>query len=827
MDAGTKKTFRRIDVAHTNHLTCIHQCMLDGLTQAACHPKPLSTVKTLLQRFRPQTRQQRMLRLRFGLPCQQPKAPRIAQAQRDIAKNQVHMVMRARRLTGIDHPQAAGHAQMNDHLPGIETQQQVFGPPRHPPEHLSGQTLRQIRRYGQTQPRMAYHQRAERARFDIRTDTPASDFDFGQFWHADLALKGATGNPVYAAGTRRSPSESLTSGEPDFSLCIKPGNEAGVFAPPTPQPRPRNASPRFTVPSDRTMTASLSLQFGRIASCLGLSLWLALPLAARAQPSEDADEAPAAHLPAQALTAQTLYQFLLAEIAGARGELGLSVQAYLELARRTADPRIARRAAEIALYARNFEAAAEAARLWALADPDSDDARHLLAGVLAGGSDRPDSVLLHFARLLAETPHQLPHNLMSLNRALARVGDKAAALRMVERLTEPYLSYREAHFARAQAAAIAQDPDEALAAIDGALELDPDWEPAVLFKSQLLQQAGAADDALHLIQDHLQRHPESRNSRLMHARLLVATQQFDAARAQFRALLASAPEDRDLINAVALLSAQLGDLDEAERLFEQALAAGHPDADPIRLNLAQIAERRGDIEGALARYRTVEGAEHLIEARVRAAQLLARHGRLDEARQQLDPAQADEPTRKRLRLAEAQLLRDANQLAAALDVLDQGLQTAPDDPDLLYESAMIAERLDRLEVMEGRLRKLIALVPKHAHAYNALGYSLADRGLRLDEAQSLIERALELLPDDPFILDSMGWVRFRRGDPAGALPHLERAYALRADPEIAAHLGEVLWHLGRRTEAQRIWDEALAAHPNHRALQDTIERLQH
>lgn len=572
------------------------------------------------------------------------------------------------------------------------------------------------------------------------------------------------------------------------------------------------------------MTAPSSRKLARIVSCLGLTLSLTVPLSTAAQ---SADAPPAQHLPAQTLTAETLYQFLLAEIAGARGELDVSVQAYLALARRTADPRIARRAAEIALYARDFRAATEAARIWSAADPSSEEARRLLAGMATSGGDGLDNMQMHFARILAETPEQLPHNLMSLNRALSRLSDKAMALRIVERLTEPYLEHREAHYARAQAAAIAQDPDEAIAAIDGALDLDGDWEPAILLKTQLLQQAGSGDEALALIRDYLQRHPDNRNARLTYARLLVTQQQFESARGEFRDLLASAPDDRDLSYAVALLSAQLGDLDEAERLFNAALAADHPERGAIHLNLAQIAERRDDVAGALAHYHAVTEGEHLLQARLRAAQLLGRHGRLGEARAELRMPDADPDTRKRLLLAETQLLRDAGQTAAAFDLLDAALRAAPDDTDLLYESAMLAEQLDRLEIMEGRLRKLIALDPEHAHAYNALGYTFADRGLRLDEAETLIGRALELMPDDPFILDSMGWVRFRRGAPADALMHLERAYAIRADPEIAAHLGEVLWSMDRHAEAERIWNEALTANPGHRALQDTIKRLQH
>lgn len=564
-----------------------------------------------------------------------------------------------------------------------------------------------------------------------------------------------------------------------------------------------------------------SRTLARLASRIGLTLSLTLPIAAQAQDTPT----PETRLPAQELTAETLYQFILAEIAGARGELGLSVQAYLELARRTADPRIARRAAEIALYARNFDAAAQAARIWAQADPESEEARRLLAGMLVSGGERMDDLQIHFARILAESPERLPQNLMGLNRALVRLSDKELALRIVERLTEPYLEHPEAHYARAQAAAIAQDPAEGLAAIEGALTLHPDWEPAVLLKAQLLQQANANREAARLLAGYLERHPDNRNARLTHARVLVALQQFDAARQEFQRLLANTPGDRDLSYAVALLSAQLEDFELAERLFAEALAAGHPEADAIHLNLAQIAERRDQVDTALAHYAQVGSGPHALQARVRAAQLLARHGRLEEARRSLQSPEADEETRKRLLLAETQLLRDAAQPEAAFRLIDEGLREAPDDTDLLYESAMLAERLDRLEVMEARLRKLIALDPEHAHAHNALGYTLADRGLRLDEAEALIERALALSPDDPFILDSMGWVLFRRGEAAAALVHLERAYAIRADPEIAAHLGEVLWSLERHGDAQDIWDAALREHPTHEGLQDTIRRL--
>jgi tetratricopeptide (TPR) repeat protein len=561
----------------------------------------------------------------------------------------------------------------------------------------------------------------------------------------------------------------------------------------------------------------------------GICLAIALAFPAHAQSQDDATEAePAAQgpaLPAQALTPETLYTILLGEIAGARGEIGISVQAYLELARKTRDPRIARRATEIAMFARNAEAAAEAARIWVEVDPESEDARRVLAGVLAGGEGRLEEVQIQLARLLAQSPDQLEGHLMSLNRAFARVTNKPAARAIIDRLTEPYLDRPEAHFARAQAAITAEDAVGARTAIDGALGLRPDWEPAVLFKAQLLAQSGASAEAVELLKAHLARHPDDRNVRLVYARSLVSAREFEAARSEFRTLLASAPDDRDLLYAVGLLSAQVDDFEAAVPLLERALETGHPEADGIRLNLGQIAERREDPEGALRWYRAIETGRHHLDAQLRIASVLARTGRFDEAREHLRAVQGDEDTRKRLILAEAQLLRSADRDGEAFEVLDAALRQSPDDRDLLYESSMLAESLGKLDIMEGRLRKLIALHPDHAHAYNALGYSLADRGLRLDEAESMIARALELAPEDPFILDSMGWVRFRRGFASDALGHLEHAYRLRPDPEIAAHLGEVLWSMDRRDDATRVWDEALNAHPDNKVLAEAVQRL--
>lgn len=529
--------------------------------------------------------------------------------------------------------------------------------------------------------------------------------------------------------------------------------------------------------------------------------------------------------PGQGLTPQVFYEFMLAEVATARGRFEVAVPAYVDLARRTRDARIARRATEVALFARQLQAAAEAARIWSEADPDSADAKRVLAGLLIGaGTGRLEEAQAHLARILAQAGDRLPQNLLGLNRALGQVQDKAAVRSAVERVTEPYLQLPEAHFARAQAAYADQDPEAAGREIDQALAERPDWEPAVLFQAQLIQtrDPGAAREYLAA---YVARNPDSQAGRVAYARSLAGDRQYEAALAEFRRLLAQHPGDADLLIATAALAMQVNELDEADRLFREVLAQSPRDADGIRLSLGQIADRRKRPEEAIEWYRAVEGEQRRPEAQLRMAYSLAAAGRVDEARQMLRGLPGDNAAVARHRLAEAQILRDAGRVEEAYAVMEAALRDQPDDHDLLYESAMLAERLGRVEVMENRLRKLIALDPENSHAYNALGYSLADRGVRLMEAETLIRKALELAPDDPFITDSMGWVLFRRGDLAGAAAYLEKAYRLRPDPEIAAHLGEVYWSMGRKDEATRLWGEALKAHPDNQEVKAVQKRL--
>ncbi len=563
---------------------------------------------------------------------------------------------------------------------------------------------------------------------------------------------------------------------------------------------------------------------------------LALGGARAQQPQEpdDEDEAPPpaaaakprprANLPLQELSEPILYEFLLSEIAAQRGNAGLAAQSYVELAKRTRDPRIARRAVEIANHARMANFALEAARVWQEADPASPQALQTVTLLLVGAK-RVDEAEPYLAKLLAADGTAAANGFMQLGRLLAGNPDQAANLRVVQRLAERHPAMPQARFAVAHAAAAANDEALALAEIRRAAELRPDWEVAALYEAQLLQKRSSAAAAKRLA-GYLEKYPDSRDVRLNYARVLVADKRFPEARAEFEKIVARHQGDTDAIYAVGLLAFQVKEYAIAEANMKRLLDLGYRDPNGVRYVLGQIAEEQKDWPGAIEWYKTIQRGEHAMPARMRTAQALAKQGKLDDARAFLRSVSVTaEPQRVQLIIAESQLLREANLHREAFELLGQALEKSPEQPDLLYDHALTAEKLDRFDLLEASLKKLIQVKPDHAHAYNALGYSFADRNVRLPEARKLIEKALELAPEDFFIIDSMGWVLYRMGDLKGAAQQLRRAWGGRPDGEIGAHLGEVLWMLGEREEARRIWQEALKASPENETLQKTIKRF--
>jgi tetratricopeptide (TPR) repeat protein len=411
------------------------------------------------------------------------------------------------------------------------------------------------------------------------------------------------------------------------------------------------------------------------------------------------------------------------------------------------------------------------------------------------------------------------------NRLLAGNPDKAANVTVVRELAAPHPKLPAAQFAVAQAEYTAGNDAAALDAIRQASALRPGWELAAIFEAQVLQRRSPAEAAKSLAA-YLDKYPKAREARLSYARVLVLDKKYPEARKQFETLLAANPGDTEVVYAVGLLALQLKDYDTAEQNMKKLLGMRPRDPNAVRYVLGQIAEERKQWGKAIGWYEQIPDGDQALPARLRTANALAKQGKLDEARSYLNNLEADTPAEKvQLIVAEAQLLRDANRTRDAFDMLDKALQKDPNQPELLYDFALTAEKLDRFDVLEANLRKLIQVKPDHAHAYNALGYSFAERNTRLPEARKLIEHALELAPEDYFIVDSLGWVLYRQGDLKGAARELRRAYDGRPDAEIGAHLGEVLWVMGDRSAADKVWHESLQASPDNETLQKTIKRL--
>lgn len=529
-------------------------------------------------------------------------------------------------------------------------------------------------------------------------------------------------------------------------------------------------------------------------------------------------------LPSRDLDSDLLYKFLLAEIAAQRGEFQVAAQAYFEMAKSSRDPRIARRATELALYGRNNALALEAARIWMDAEKNSAPARQTVAALLVNSNNLQAAKPLLKDMLAAEGENVGP-SLMQLHGLLGKHSDKNAVLVLVKELAKPYKQHPEAHFAVAQAAQAAGKYDTALSEIREAMRVKPDWEAAALLQAQILGRDSRAK-SLEYLGGFLAAYPASQDARLGYARQLTAEKKYPEARAEFQRLLQDNPDNADIAVTVALLSLQINDLDAAEQQLKRVLELNYKDEDSVRFHLGQVNEERKRYDEAAKWYLSVEGGEQFVLANARYAFMLAKQGRLAEARKHLQTLQAEnQAQRVQILQTEAQLLRENKEYQASYEVLKKALDAHPDHPELLYDVALAAEKLNRIDVAETSLRKLITLKPDHAQAYNALGYTLADRTNRLTEARDYIEKALKLSPEDPFILDSMGWVEYRLGNSQQGLQYLQRAFEQRPDPEIAAHLGEVLWAKGKKTEAEKVWRESLRDNPENEELQKVIKKF--
>lgn len=521
---------------------------------------------------------------------------------------------------------------------------------------------------------------------------------------------------------------------------------------------------------------------------------------------------------------RTVFQALVGDIALQRGEVEMGVSAWADLAQRTRDPKVIARATEVAAIARKYDLAIELNKLWLEVDPESLKAQQTQSSLMIL-SNRLDDLAPQLATVLEQDKASLPANLMHLNRVLSRHGDKKSVQRLVDRLASPYDQVPEAHFAMGQAAANASDFMRAQSEFEKALLLRPDWEPAALARAQI-QARQSSQTAITSLSDFVERYPNARDARLALARLLISEKQYDAARVQFDRLIQDNPDNPEVIYPVAMLALQQGDTTTGRAQLEKLLNSDFPDKSTLHFFIGQIDEDKKQLEPALQHYRQVTVGEQYINARARAAQILLKLGRPEEAREMIRGTQASSNTeRTQLTLAESQLLRESGKHTEAYALLESALSKQPDNTELLYETALTSERLGKTDVLEKHLKHLLEIKPDHAHALNALGYSFAERNIRLNEAHQLITHALSLAPQDPFIMDSMGWVLYRQGKLNEALTMLETAYKIKADPEIAAHIGEVLWALNRKDEARTLLRDAAKKNPDNEVLSSAIKKL--
>ncbi len=546
-------------------------------------------------------------------------------------------------------------------------------------------------------------------------------------------------------------------------------------------------------------------------------------------PGTAADGSEEDALPRIELTEELLYKILSSEIAFQRGEWETAYVTLLGLAQQTRDPRLARRAAEVALSAKQPDEALSAVSLWRTLAPHSEEATQYYLSFVILSDDLAEAKPILEQRLQEARPQTRGLLAFQMQRLLARAKDKAAAFSLLQDVLKPYLDLPEAHLALAQGAFASGDTARARQEAQAALKAKPDSELAVLALAQVTPEKA---EAVKVLSGFLAQYPKSRDVRIALARMMVEQKEYAGARSQFEILLNDQPQDPTSLYALGVLGVQTDDLKGAEQYLTRYLDAlaekPGEERDPTQalLLLAQIAEERKDSEGVLKWLSRIEPGEAYLGAQIKRAQVVARRGEIAKARRMLhDINTGSEREEAQVIIADGQILRDADQLPQALDVFKAGLQRFPDNTDLLYDYAMAAEKSSKWDIMESALRKIMEIAPNNQHAYNALGYSLAERNVRLDEAYALIDKALRLAPDDPFIMDSMGWVQFRLGKLQEAESVLRRAYEMRPDVEIAAHLGEVLWTRGQKDDAQKLWRDAQTKDPQNDTLKSTLARL--
>ncbi|WP_455202666.1 tetratricopeptide repeat protein [Kaarinaea lacus] len=522
-----------------------------------------------------------------------------------------------------------------------------------------------------------------------------------------------------------------------------------------------------------------------------------------------------------------IYKLLVAEIAGQRGELNLAIDNYIDVAEETRDPRVAERATQISIYAKEFDKALEASRFWVDVEPDNADARRSLASVYLRLARPADAVAQYEQMLTLLHDETKPgHGFSVIASQLAREPDRELAMGVMDKLVEsrqddPYALFAQAHLAMRQARF-----EMALNTLDEALKVKPNWSSAIILRARILAMQGARAEALNYLEEVLDGDmSDNLDIGLTYARMLTEARQLDKALTEFIRLAEIDERNAEINYYAGVLALQLKKLDDAQTYLEKVLKLGKR-VQETNYYLGQVAEQRNDPKAAMNRYSFVRHGEFYFSAQLRMVSILAEEQNYDAAIEQLRTVRVNSAKQRlQIILLEGDLLREAQRYPDAKEFYTRVLNSMPNETSVRYARALVAEKLGELDLVESDLQTILEQEPTNAQVLNALGYTLADRTNRYEEALQYIQRAIELEPDDAAVVDSMGWVHYRLGNYNKAIKHLRRASELSKDPEIAAHLGEVLWVSGDKKGALEIWENSLKDNPDDKILIDVMQRF--
>ncbi|MCG8394598.1 MAG: tetratricopeptide repeat protein [Pseudomonadales bacterium] len=540
------------------------------------------------------------------------------------------------------------------------------------------------------------------------------------------------------------------------------------------------------------------------------------------EPAPPSPEPQAATRTAPTYDSETLSDLLVAEVAAQRQALGVTLGYYSQAAQNTGDPAVISQAAQLASYLEDHQQALALSELWLEQAPANEEALQLaiLSEIRLGNIE---ATTRYLDTLLGQYGEESLGRLVSQARGLDAQGN-LQLVQALAQLTDRYPEQAPLWYARALWEEHEGNYAAALEADERAIDLMPKHEDALLLKAQLLYEMGETDKALRHLKKLVRKYPEARRPRITYVRLLLGTGQIDDAEEQLAIMAEQYPNDLDLRFSLALLALEAGATAPAREQLQGLLAQNYR-PDDVHLYLAQAAEQEDELSQAVDHYLKVDGPQ-AIRARVQAARLLYQQDQNSQAHALLETLRQEHPELDTsLTITEAEMRSSQGDSHAAMTLLNRALQDQPDNIELLYSRAMVAERLGDLSQLETDLKRVLEINPDDASALNALGYTLANRTQRLDEAYDYVSRALELEPDDPAILDSMGWVLYKRGETQAARDYLRRAYEKFPDPEVAAHYGEVLWVLGAQNQARQVWRDTLEDNPDAAHILDTMERL--